>query len=193
MFQESAKKTNLSELGEFALIEKLTNGFILKNKTSEKGIGDDAAVLNFGNERILISTDMLVEGIHFDLIYSPLKHLGYKAITTNVSDIAAMNGTAKQVTVSIAASSKYTIEALEELYHGIWLACEKYNVDLIGGDTTSSPTGLTISVTVIGTVEPDKIVYRNTAKENDLIVVSGDLGGAYVGLQILEREKQVFY
>ncbi len=192
MFQESTKKTNLSELGEFALIEKLTNAFTVKNQTTQKGIGDDAAVINVGKELMLISTDMLVEGIHFDLVYSPLKHLGFKAISTNVSDIAAMNGIAKQVTVSLAVSSKYTIEALEELYQGIWLACEKFKVDLIGGDTTSSPTGLTISITVVGTVDPEKIVYRNTAKENDLIVVSGDLGGAYVGLQILEREKQVY-
>lgn len=192
MFQDPEKKTNLKDLGEFALIEKLTQNFSLFNKSTVMGVGDDAAVLRYGDKCLLISTDLLIEGIHFDIIYTPLKHLGYKAVSVNVSDIVAMNGIPKQITVSIAASSKYTLEALEELYSGIRIACEKYKIDLVGGDTTSSPSGLTISITIIGEGENESLVYRSSAKENDLIVVSGDLGGAYVGLQILEREKQVY-
>lgn len=182
----------LSELGEFGLIKHLTQFVELKNESSVKGIGDDAAVLDYKNKQVLVSTDMLVEGIHFDLSYVPLKHLGYKAVTVNLSDICAMNGTPKQITVSIAVSNRFSTEALEELYNGINLACNKYGVDLVGGDTTSSLSGLVISVTVIGEGEKEKIVYRNGAKEKDLLCVSGDLGGAYMGLQILEREKAVF-
>ncbi|MDL2331089.1 thiamine-phosphate kinase, partial [Odoribacter sp. OttesenSCG-928-A06] len=154
--------------------------------------GDDAAVLDYGKKKILISTDMLIQGIHFDLTYTPLKHLGYKAVAVNVSDICAMNGTAKQITVSIAVSNHFSVEGLDELYSGILLACEHYGVDLIGGDTTSSKSGLCISVTVIGEADKKDIAYRNTAKENQLICVSGNLGGAYMGLQLLEREKSVY-
>lgn len=184
--------TELSSVGEFGLIEHLTKNITLKHKSTIKGVGDDAAVIGEGKTKTLITTDLLVEGIHFDLMYSPYKHLGYKAIAVNLSDIYAMNGTPKQVTVSLALSNHISVEALNELYEGIYTACDKYNVDLIGGDTTSSQSGLMISVTAIGEANEEEIVYRNGAKINDLICVSGDLGGAYIGLQILEREKKLF-
>jgi len=190
---KNPKKVNeLEELGEFGLIEHLTKNIVLKNKSSIKGVGDDAAVLNYKDKETLVSTDLLVEGIHFDLLYTPLKHLGYKAVTVNLSDLYAMNAAPKQITVSLAVSNRMSVEGLEELYEGILLACDIYGVDLVGGDTTSSTSGLIISITAIGEGEKEKIVYRNGAKENDLICVSGDLGGAFMGLQMLEREKQVF-
>lgn len=189
---DNKETTNIEALGEFGLIDHLTKNIKLTQKATIKGVGDDAAVLNFEGKKVLVSTDMLLEGIHFDLAYTPLKHLGYKAIQVNLSDIYAMNGTASQVTVSIGLSSKFSLEAVEELYEGIYLACEKYNVDLIGGDTTSSKQGLVISVTGIGYADERDIVYRNGAQEGDLICVSGDLGGAYIGLQLLEREKLVY-
>jgi len=193
MFDNSQEsKTNLSELGEFGLIDHLTRNFSPKLESTIKAIGDDAAVLNFKNKQTLISTDLLVEGVHFDLAYMPLKHLGYKAVMVNLSDIYAMNGTATQITVSFAASNRFPVEALEELYAGIQLAAKLYNVDVIGGDTTSSTSGLMISVTAIGIAEKEEITYRDGAKANDLLVLSGDLGAAYMGLQVLEREKQVF-
>ena len=185
-------ETQISELGEFGLIEHLTKSIKIKNGTTIKGIGDDAAVLDYNNKKILVTTDLLVEGIHFNLIYTPLKHLGYKAVVVNLSDICAMNGVPRQITVSIAISKKFTVEAIEELYEGIRLACEKYGIDLIGGDTSSSLTGLLISVTAIGEANEMDIVYRSGAKVNDLICVSGDLGAAYMGLQLLEREKYMF-
>ena len=184
-------RTQLSELGEFKLIEHLTKSFKINNKTTIKGIGDDAAVLSF-DEDVVVSTDLLVEGVHFDLSYMPLKHLGYKAVMVNLSDIYAMNAEATQITVSIAVSNRFPLEALEDLYDGIKTAAEIYNVDLVGGDTTSSNTGLLISVTALGKVSKDNVVYRNGAKPNDLLVVTGDLGGAYMGLQVLEREKAVY-
>ncbi|HEX7367600.1 MAG TPA: thiamine-phosphate kinase, partial [Pelobium sp.] len=189
---EQREKTEIATLGEFGLIDHLTQHIQIKNKSTLKGVGDDAAVLDFKNKKTLVSTDMLLEGIHFDLAFTPLKHLGYKAIQVNLSDIYAMNGIASQVTVSFGFSSKFPLEAIEELYAGMLLACEKFNVDLIGGDTTSSRQGLVISVTSIGYADEKDITYRNGAEEGDLICVSGDLGGAYVGLQLLEREKQVF-
>lgn len=190
---ENTSRTELTELGEFELIKHLTEFVEIYNTSTHKGIGDDAAVIKYETTKsTLVSTDMLIEGVHFDLSYVPLKHLGYKAITVNLSDICAMNGTPKQVTVSIAASNRFSVEALEELYAGMLFACKNYNVDLIGGDTTSSTSGLIISITVIGEAEPNDIVYRNGAKEKDLLCVSGDLGGAYMGLQILEREKFVY-
>ena len=189
---ENKPLTKLSTLGEFGLIRHLTQDIKLKNASTVKGVGDDAAVLDYKDKKVLVSTDMLIEGVHFDLSYAPLKHLGYKAVATNVSDICAMNGTAKQITVSIAISNRFSLEAMEELYEGIYLACEQYGVDLVGGDTTSSKTGMCISITVIGEADEDEITYRNTAKENNLICVSGDLGAAYMGLQLLEREKVVF-
>lgn len=166
---ENKPLTKLSTLGEFGLIRHLTQDIKLKNSSSVKGVGDDAAVLDYKDKKVLISTDMLIEGVHFDLAYAPLKHLGYKAVATNVSDICAMNGTAKQITVSIAISNRFSLEAMEELYEGIYLACEQYGVDLVGGDTTSSKTGMCISITVIGEANEDEITYRNTAKENNLI------------------------
>ncbi|HTE01683.1 MAG TPA: thiamine-phosphate kinase [Mucilaginibacter sp.] len=189
---ENEERTNIESLGEFGLIDHLTKNVKLKQPGTTKGIGDDAAVVDFPGKKVLISTDMLLEGIHFDLAYTPLKHLGYKAIQVNLSDIYAMNGTAAQVTVSLGLSSKFPLEAVEELYEGIYLACEKYNVDLVGGDTTSSRQGLVISVTAIGYADEKDVVYRNTAEEGDLICVSGDLGGAYTGLQLLEREKMIY-
>lgn len=186
------QRTSLSDLGEFGLISHLTEKFSLKNKNSLKGIGDDAAVIDFKDKKAVISTDLLIEGVHFDLSYVPLKHLGYKSVMVNLSDIYAMNAKATQITVSIAVSNRFPLEALEELYEGIRLACEIYGVDLVGGDTTSSTRGLIISVTAIGEALENELVYRSGAKENDLIVVSGDLGGAYLGLQVLEREKAVF-
>ncbi|GAB3922976.1 thiamine-phosphate kinase [Mucilaginibacter myungsuensis] len=189
---DNSETTGLSHLGEFGLIDHLTKNIELKQAGSLKGIGDDAAVLDFANKKVLVSTDMLLEGIHFDLAYTPFKHLGYKAIQVNLSDVYAMNGTPTQVTVSIGVSSKFPLEAIEELYQGIHIACEKYNVDLIGGDTSASKQGLVISVTVLGEADEKDIVYRNGAQEGDLLCVSGDLGGAYVGLQLLEREKLVY-
>jgi thiamine-monophosphate kinase len=190
--EKSPSKTSLAELGEFGLIKHLTKHFKNSHASTQVGVGDDAAVLDNKDLKTLVSTDLLVEGIHFNLSYMPLKHLGYKAVMVNLSDIYAMNGTANQITVSIAVSNRFTLEAIEELYAGIKLACDTYNVDLIGGDTTSSKTGLLISITAIGTAKEENITYRNGAKENDLLVVTGDLGAAYLGLQVLERERQVF-
>ncbi|GAB2701001.1 thiamine-phosphate kinase [Mucilaginibacter koreensis] len=189
---DNKETTHISQLGEFGLIEHLTKNVKLHHPGTQKGIGDDAAVLDYTGKKVLVSTDMLLEGIHFDLAYTPLKHLGYKAVQVNLSDICAMNATPAQITVSIGLSSKYTLEAIEELYEGIYLACEKYKVDLIGGDTSSSKQGLVISVTVLGYADESAITYRNGAEEGDLICVSGDLGGAYVGLQLLEREKLIY-
>ena len=189
---ENKGRTEIEQLGEFGLIDHLTKNFTISNKSTIKGIGDDAAVLNFEGKKTLVSTDLLLEGIHFDLAYTPLKHLGYKAVQVNLSDIYAMNGTAHQITVSIGLSSKFPLEAIEELYQGISIACEKYGIDLVGGDTSSSKQGLVISVTSIGTADEKDICFRNTANEGDLICVSGDLGGAYIGLQLLEREKNIF-
>src|ERR1700761_8092115 len=189
---DNKEKTNIENLGEFGLISHLTKNIKIGQKSTIKGVGDDAAVLDFGGKKVLVSTDILLEGIHFDLAYTPLKHLGYKSVQVNLSDIYAMNGTATQVTVSIGISSRFPLEAVEEFYEGIYLACEKFNVDLVGGDTTSSRQGLVISVTSIGYADENNITYRNTAKEGDLICVSGDLGGAYTGLQLLEREKLVY-
>jgi thiamine-monophosphate kinase len=184
--------THLSELGEFGLINRLTENITHYHKSTVKGVGDDAAVLQYGEKNLVVTTDMLMEGIHFNLIYTPLKHLGYKAAVVNFSDVYAMNATPKQLLVSIALSNKFSVEALDEFYQGLRAACDVYQVDLVGGDTSSSLTGLAISISVIGEAEKDKITYRSTAKENDLICVSGDLGGAYLGLQILEREKKIF-
>jgi len=192
MLENKNQKTSLEKLGEFGLIDHLTNHFELKNPSTKKGIGDDAAVLDFKGKKTLVSTDLLIEGVHFDLSYMPLKHLGYKAIVVNLSDISAMNATPTQVTVSIALSNRFTLEAVEELYAGIRLACEHYQVDLIGGDTSSSQTGLMISVTAIGEANKSEIAYRSAAKDKQLIVLTGDIGAAYMGLQVLEREKQVF-
>jgi len=189
---ENKERTTLSELGEFGLIKHLTENFKVRHESSKKGVGDDAAVLDFKDKAMLVSTDLLLEGIHFDLAYVPLMHLGYKAVQVNLSDIYAMNGIATQITVSLGLSSKFPLEAVEEIYKGISLACDKFNIDLIGGDTSSSKQGLVISVTSIGYAEHKDVVYRNGAQEGDLLCVSGDLGGAYVGLQILEREKQIF-
>ena len=189
---EKPGRTELSELGEFGLIDHLAKNIVLKHKGTVKGIGDDAAVIDTGNNLLLLSTDLLLEGVHFDLTYMPLKHLGYKAAVVNISDIAAMNGVPKQMTVSIAVSNRFSLEAIDELYRGIRLACDKYNVDLVGGDTSSSVSGLLISITITGEATRDEIVYRNGAKEGDLLCVTGDLGGAYAGLLILEREKQVY-
>ena len=187
------KRTEIADLGEFGLIDHIKKQFDNKNSTTLKGIGDDAAVIGTdGDKQILLSTDMLLEGIHFDLTYMPLKHLGYKAVVVNLSDIAAMNAIPQQITVSLALSNRFSLEAVDELYQGINLACKKYNVDLIGGDTTSSRGGLAISITAIGQAKKEDIVYRNTAKEHDILCVTGDLGAAFVGLQILEREKEVF-
>ena len=191
MFNEP-ETTKLEEIGEFGLIKHLTQNIELKNNTI-KGVGDDAAVLNPTVGKVtLVSTDLLLEGVHFDLSYFPLKHLGYKAVSVNASDIYAMNGTPKQITVSVGMSSKFSVEAIAEIYEGINLACEKYKIDLVGGDTTASKQGLIISVTVIGEANENEVVYRNGAQEFDLICVSGDLGGAYAGYQLLEREKRVF-
>src|SRR3569833_3265526 len=189
---DNKDRTNIQELGKFGLIDYLTKKKKLGQPSTTKGVGDDAAVLDFADKKTLISTDLLLEGIHFDLAYTPLKHLGYKAIQVNLSDIYAMNGIATQVTVSLGISSKFPLEAVEELYEGIYLACEKYKVDLVGGDTSSSKQGLVISVTSLGHADEKDIVYRNGAEEGDLICVSGDLGGAYTGLQLLEREKLVY-
>lgn len=189
---EEIKRTDVNTLGEFGLIEHLTREFPLLNGSSEVGVGDDAAVINNGELRTVVSTDMLVEGIHFDMMYTPLKHLGYKSVVVNLSDIYAMNARPGQVTVSIALSNRYSVEALEELYAGIKQACDFYGVDLVGGDTTSSPRGLVISVTAIGSARAEDLVYRSGAKPGDLICLSGDFGAAYIGLQLLEREKEVY-
>lgn len=183
------KQTEISSLGEFGLIDHLTDGIEQVNASTLKGIGDDCAVLEYKDTEILVSSDMLVEGVHFDLTYVPLKHLGYKAAVVNFSDIYAMNGTPRQITVSLAISSRFSVEHIEALYAGIRLACSIYGVDLVGGDTTASRSGLVISITCIGDAPKDKIVYRSGAKDSDLICVSGDLGAAYMGLQLLEREK----
>ena len=186
----TTKRTEISSLGEFGLIEKITKDIIAQNKETVKGIGDDAAILQFsGDEETLVTTDLLMEGVHFDLTYFPLKHLGYKAVVANISDIYAMNGTPKQITVSLALSRKFCIEDVEELYAGIRLACQQYGVDIVGGDTTSSLTGLAISITAVGTAPKGTTVKRSEAKETDLICVTGNLGAAYMGLQLLEREK----
>jgi len=186
-------RTELSDLGEFGLIDLIKKKVQIRNASTIKGIGDDAAVLKYDSDsHTVISTDLLVEGVHFDLSYVPLKHLGYKAVMVNISDIIAMNAVPRQITVSLSLSNRFSLEAVEEIYDGINLACELYKVDLIGGDTTSSISGLTISVTAIGEAKEEKLVYRNGVKESNLLVVSGDLGGAYMGLQILEREKQIY-
>lgn len=190
--KKEVKRTDVNALGEFGLIDHLTQSFALTNTSSIKGVGDDAAVIRNGKYLTVVSTDMLVEGIHFDLMYMPLKHLGYKSVVVNLSDIYAMNAHPKQITVSIAISNRFSVEALEELYAGIQAACQRYGVDLVGGDTTSSKKGLIISVTAIGQVEPNKVVYRNTANVGDLICITGNVGAAYLGLQLLEREKQVY-
>lgn len=186
------QRTEIATLGEFGLIRHLTENIKLRNKSSIKGVGDDAAVIDYKEKQTLVTTDLLLEGIHFDLTYVPLKHLGYKSAVVNFSDIYAMNGAPKQITVSLGLSKHFSVEDLDELYAGILLACDVYGVDLVGGDTSSSRTGLTISITCIGEVDKNSIVYRNGAKETDLICVSGDLGAAYMGLQLLEREKSVF-
>lgn len=189
---KNPQRTSIAQLGEFGLIEHLTKNFEINQTSTLKGIGDDAAVLDFKDKKVVVSTDIMVEGVHFDLAYMPLKHLGYKAVVTNVSDICAMNAKATQITVSIAVSNRFPLEALEELYEGISLATNQYKVDLIGGDTTSSQKGLIISITVLGEADEEEIVYRNGAKATNLLAVTGDIGAAYMGLQVLEREKQVF-
>lgn len=185
----SEKQTEIATLGEFGLIESLTKSIQIHNQSTIKGVGDDAAVLDYGDKKTLVTTDLLLEGIHFDLTYVPLKHLGYKAAVVNFSDIYAMNGQPKQITVSIGVSKRFTVEHITELYEGIKLACQVYGVDLVGGDTSASVTGLVISITCVGEGEEGKIVYRNGAKDTDLICVSGNLGAAYMGLQLLERER----
>lgn len=184
--------TPIAKLGEFGLIKHLTESFSLKNDSSEKGVGDDAAIINPEGKKVVVSTDVLAEGVHFNLGYVPLRHLGYKAVVVNLSDIAAMNATPTQILVSLAVSNRFPVEALDEIYSGIQLACERYNVDLVGGDTTSSNAGLVMSITAIGLENDEKIVKRSGAKPNDLLIATGDLGGAYMGLQILEREHAVF-
>lgn len=189
---KNPQRTNLAQLGEFGLIDHLTRHIELQQTSTLKGIGDDAAVLDFADKKVIVSTDLLIEGVHFDLAYMPLKHLGYKAVVVNLSDLCAMNAKPTQITVSLAVSNRFPLEALEELYAGITLAAQKYKVDVVGGDTTSSQKGLIISITALGEADSEELVYRNGAKANDLLVVTGDLGAAYMGLQVLEREKQVF-
>lgn len=189
---KTPQRTSLSDLGEFGLIKHLTANFEINQPSTLKGIGDDAAVLDFKDKKAVVSTDLLIEGVHFDLAYMPLRHLGYKAVVVNLSDIYAMNAKPTQITVSVAVSNRFPLEALEELFDGIALAAKEYNVDVIGGDTTSSQKGLIISITAIGEADEAELVYRNGAKSTDLLVVSGDIGAAYMGLQVLEREKQVF-
>ncbi len=186
------EQTSISELGEFGLIERITKDIQLKNRSTIRGVGDDAAILEYREKQIVVSSDLLTEGVHFNLMYVPLKHLGYKSVIVNLSDIYAMNAVPKQITVNIALSGKFSVESVDELYYGIHLACKKYGVDLVGGDTTSSLTGLTISVTVLREIEKDAAVLRSGAKPNDLLCVTGDLGGAYMGLQLLERENEVY-
>lgn len=187
-----AKRTEISELGEFGLIDRLSQSIAIKHSATIKGIGDDAAVIGWGNTYQVVTTDLLVEGVHFDLSYCPLKHLGFKAVAVNISDIAAMNAVPKQLTVSLALSNRFSVEAVEELYEGINLATKHYHVDVVGGDTTASRSGLVISVTALGEAGKNQITYRSGAKVNDIICATGDLGGALMGLQVLEREKQVF-
>jgi len=189
---KETERTEIGEIGEFGLIDRIASRFTSKQQDTLKGIGDDAAVIDKGDNLLLISTDMLLEGVHFDLSYMPIQHLGYKAIAVNVSDIAAMNGIPKQVTVNLGLSNRFSVEAVEAIYEGVHAACEEYDVDLVGGDTTASSSGLIISVTILGEVEKNKVVYRNGARENDILCVTGDLGAAFVGLQVLEREKQEF-
>ena len=189
---KNQQRTSIAQLGEFGLVAHLTKNFDVKNPSTQKGIGDDAAVLDFKDKKVIVSTDLLIEGVHFDLAYMPLKHLGYKAVVVNISDICAMNAKATHITVSVAVSNRFPLEALDELFAGINLAANEYNVDVIGGDTTSSQKGLIISITAIGEADEAELVYRNGAKLSDLLVVSGDIGAAYMGLQVLEREKQVF-
>ncbi|MDD4609436.1 MAG: thiamine-phosphate kinase [Bacteroidaceae bacterium] len=189
---QSNNRTEIATLGEFGLIDHLTKDLPLQNASSLYGVGDDAAVLNYAQKKVLVTTDLLMEGIHFDLVYTPLKHLGYKSAMVNFSDIYAMNGTPKQITVSIALSKRFFVEDLEEFYAGLRLACAEHHVDIVGGDTTSSLTGLAISITCLGEADEDEIVYRNGAKETNLVCVSGNLGAAYMGLQLLEREKALF-
>jgi len=189
---KTPQRTSIGQLGEFGLIDHLTKNFTNNQTSTLKGIGDDAAVLDFKDKKIVVSTDLLIEGVHFDLAYMPLKHLGYKAVVVNVSDICAMNAKATQITVAVAVSNRFPLEALDELFAGIAHAAEEYKVDVIGGDTTSSQKGLIISITAIGEADADEIVYRNGAQQTDLLVVTGDIGAAYMGLQVLEREKQVF-
>ena len=191
--EEKPRLTSLAELGEFGLIDRLTRNVEIYHPETLRGIGDDAAVIDAGDDVMLFSTDLLVEGIHFDLTYMPFKHLGYKAAVVNISDIAAMNGVPRQMTVSLAVSSRFSAEALDELYAGILMACNKYRVDLVGGDTTSNVKGLTISVSILGVAKKDEVVYRSGARQGDLLCVSGDLGSAYIGLLVLEREKSVFH
>ncbi|WP_066628944.1 thiamine-phosphate kinase [Labilibacter marinus] len=185
------KEVNLESLGEFGLIDRLTSQIKIKHNSTVKGIGDDAAVVDYCNKQMVVTTDLLLQGIHFDLVYTPLRHLGYKAVMVNLSDVYAMNAKPKQITVSLGLSSKFKLASIEELYEGIKIACELHDVDLIGGDTSTSLTGLTISITALGEIDKEDVVYRSGAKPNDLICVSGDLGGAYMGLQLLEREKRV--
>lgn len=192
MSSEKARRTELSTFGEFGLIDHLTSSLKYKQESTQTGVGDDAAVIDLGDRYMLLSTDLLLEGIQFDLTYTPLRHLGYKAVVTGISDIYAMNGTPTQITIGLGISKRFSVEMLDELYDGIRLACDTYNVDLVGGDTTSSLTGLTISTSTVGFVDKQKITFRSGAKENDLICVSGNLGAAFMGLQILEREKRVF-
>lgn len=190
---ENSEKTNLSELGEFGLIQHLTKDYTPSRSSTVMGIGDDAAVIDTGAGNVLVLTnDTLVEGVHFDMVYTPLKHLGYKSVVVNLSDVVAMNARPSQIVISMAISSKYTLEAIEAFYEGVYAACKQYNVDLVGGDTTSSLSGLVISISAIGEARKEEIVYRNGASESELICVSGDLGGAYAGLQVLEREKSVY-
>lgn len=193
MFEDKdGSRTSLSEYGEFGLIDHLTKNFRVSQDSTIKGVGDDAAVMDYKGEQTVVTTDLLVEGVHFDLAYMPLKHLGYKAVMVNLSDVYAMNATPKQITISFAVSNRFPVEALEELYAGIELAANLYNVDVVGGDTSSSTSGLIISITALGAAKSEDIVYRGGAQVNDLLVVTGDLGAAYMGLQVLEREKEVF-
>jgi len=192
MKEESINRTDVNTIGEFGLINRITKQFSLKQKSSDLGVGDDAAILDFADVKTVVSTDMLIEGIHFDLMYTPLKHLGYKAVVVNISDIYAMNAIPSQITFSMAFSSKYSIEAIDEIYAGVKQACDFYNVDLVGGDTTSSPKGMAISVTALGYTSEGLVTKRNGAKVGDIICVTGNLGASYLGLQILEREKQLF-
>lgn len=192
MENQEQQRTEISEIGEFGLIEHLTRNVTINSPHTLTGIGDDAAVLDAKGKKILISTDLLIEGVHFDLIYTPLKHLGYKAAVVNFSDMVAMNTFPSQITISLAISNRFSLEALDAFYEGLLLACKHYHVDLIGGDTSSCASGMVISVSVIGYENPENIVYRSGAKENDLICISGDLGAAYAGLLLLEREKEVY-
>ena len=192
MFENKTGRTELTSVGEFALIDQIAKSIELKNSETIAGIGDDAAVIDNGQFVTVVSTDMLVEGVHFDLTFHPLKHLGYKSVIVNLSDICAMNAAPKQILTSIAISNRFSLEAIEELYSGMRVACERYGVDLVGGDTTSSTSGLILSITAIGTAKKESLAYRSGAKENNLLCVTGDLGGAYIGLQLLEREKKIF-